>query len=43
MKEKRDVLLAKSKLNQQSRNYERKMYKQQVEELKKVRRFNTSY
>ena len=36
----RDVLLAKSKLNQQNRNYERKMYKQQMEEL---RRFNTSY
>ena len=30
---KRDVLLAKSKLNQQIRNYERKIYKQQVEEL----------
>ena len=29
----RDVLLAKSKLNQQNRNYERKVYKQQVEEL----------
>ena len=29
----RDVLLAKSKLNQQNRNYERKIYKQQVEEL----------
>ena len=25
----RDVLLAKSKLNQQNRNYERKIYKQQ--------------
>ena len=32
---KRDVLLAKSKLNQQNRNYERKIYKQQVEELNK--------
>ena len=31
----RDVLLAKSKINQQNRNYERKIYKQQVEELKK--------
>ena len=31
----RDVLLAKSKLNQQNRNYERKKYKQQVEELNK--------
>ena len=31
----RDVLLAKSKLNQQNRNYERKLYKQQVEELNK--------
>ena len=30
-----DVLLAKSKLNQQNRNYERKIYKQQVEELNK--------
>ena len=29
----RDVLLAKSKLNQQNRNYERKIYKQQVQEL----------
>ena len=29
----RDVLLAKSKLNQQNRNYERKIYKKQVEEL----------
>ena len=29
----RNVLLAKSKLNQQNRNYERKIYKQQVEEL----------
>ena len=29
----RDVLLAKSKLNQRNRNYERKIYKQQVEEL----------
>ena len=31
----RDVLLAKSKLNQQNRNYERKLYKQKVEELNK--------
>ena len=31
----REVLLAKSKLNQQNRNYERKKYKQQVEELNK--------
>ena len=31
----RDVLLAKSNLNQQNRNYERKIYKQQVEELNK--------
>ena len=31
----RDVLLAKSKLNQQNRNYERKIYNQQVEELNK--------
>ena len=31
----RDVLLAKSKLNQQTRNYERKKHKQQVEELNK--------
>ena len=29
------MLLAKSKLNQQKRNYERKIYKQQVEELNK--------
>ena len=29
----RDVLLAKSKLNQQNRIYERKIYKQQVQEL----------
>ena len=29
------MLLAKSKLNQQNRNYERKKYKQQVEELNK--------
>ena len=29
----RDVLLAKSKLNQQNRNYERKIYKKQLEEL----------
>ena len=31
----RDKLLAKSKLNQQNRNYDRKIYKQQVEELNK--------
>ena len=31
----RDVLLAKSKLNQQNRNYERKIYKQQIEKLNK--------
>ena len=31
----RDVLLAKSELNQQNRNYERKKSKQQVEELNK--------
>ena len=31
----RDVLLAKSKLNQQNRNYERKINKQQIEELNK--------
>ena len=37
------MLLAKSKLNQQNRNYERKKQKQQTEELKKVRKFNTSY
>ena len=30
---KRYVLLAKSKVNQQKRNYERKIYKQQVQEL----------
>ena len=29
----RDVLLAKSKINQQNRKYERKIIKQQVEEL----------
>ena len=29
----RDILLAKSKLNQQNRNYEGKIYKQQVQEL----------
>ena len=28
-----DVLLARSKSNQQNRNYERKLYKQQVQEL----------
>ena len=31
----RDMLLAKSKLNQQNRNYDKKIYKQQIEELKK--------
>ena len=31
----RDVLLTKSKINQQKRNYERRIYKQQVEELNK--------
>ena len=31
----RDVLLAKSKINQHNRNFERKIYKQQVEELNK--------
>ena len=31
----RDVLLAKSKLNQQNRKNERKIYKQQIEELSK--------
>ena len=31
----RDVLLAKSKLKQKKRNYERKIYKQQMEELNK--------
>ena len=29
----RDVLPAKSKIDQQNRNYERKLYKQQVQEL----------
>ena len=29
----RDVLIAKSKINQQNRNYERQIYKQQVQEL----------
>ena len=29
------MLLAKSKLNQQNRNNERKIYKQQIEELNK--------
>ena len=32
---KTDVLLTKSKINQQKRNYERRIYKQQVEELNK--------
>ena len=31
----RGVLLAKSKINQQNRNHERKIHKQQVEELNK--------
>ena len=31
----RDVLLAKSKLNQHNGNFEREIYKQQVEELNK--------
>ena len=31
----RDALLAKSKLNQQNRNYESNIYKQQVKELNK--------
>ena len=31
----RDVLLTKSKLNQQNRNYGRKLYKQQVEDIHK--------
>ena len=31
----REVLLAKSKLNQQNRNYERKIYKQQFDEFNK--------
>ena len=35
-KKNRDVLLAKSKINQQNRNYERKIYKQQVELDKKL-------
>ena len=30
-----EVLLANSKLNQQNRNYEREIYKQQIEELNK--------
>ena len=29
------MLFSKSKLNQQNRNYERKIYKQQMEELNK--------
>ena len=33
MKKNRDILLAKSKINQQNGNYERKIYKQQVEEF----------
>ena len=31
----RDVLLAKSELKEQKRNHEKKLYKQEVEELKK--------
>ena len=38
----RDVLLAKSKLNQQKRNYEKYINNKQ-KNSKKVRRFNTSY
>ena len=34
-KKNRDVLFAKFKLKQQNRNYERKVYKEQVEELNK--------
>ena len=30
-----DVLLAKSKLNQQNRNYGRRIYKEQIQELNK--------
>ena len=32
---KKDVVLAKSKLNQQNRKHDRRIYKQQVEELDK--------
>ena len=39
----RDVLPVKSKLNQEKTNYERSIYKQQAEELKKVRKFNKSF
>ena len=40
----RVVLLAKSKLNQQKRNYERNLYKQQVEELnKKLKNFSINH
>ena len=40
----RDVLLAKSKLNQQNRNYERKIYKQHIEELnKKLEEFTQAF
>ena len=35
MKKNRDVLLAKSKLNQQKRNYDREIYEQHIEELNK--------
>ena len=35
MKKNRDVLIAKAKLNQQNREYERKLNKQQIEELNK--------
>ena len=34
-KKTRDVLLAKSKLNQQNRRYERIIYKQEIDELNK--------
>ena len=34
-KKNKEVLLAKSKLNQQNRNYEKKIHKQQIEELNK--------
>ena len=39
----KDVLLEKSKLNQQNRNYERKIYKQQVQELNQKLQDLTSY
>ena len=37
----RDVLLAKSKVNQQNKNYERKKYKQQVQEFNQKLQFLT--